>query len=426
MATFINLSKYLLIACFLLNTITAYTPKNVIYWGQESDGSEQALRNYCTSTYDVIVMGFVYNFPTSKTSAYPGLNFAGHCSTALNKTNPNLLICPAIAADITYCQSQGVQILLSFGGAQGTYGFTSDSQASTFATMVWNMFLGGSSTIRPFGSAVLDGIDLDIEKGTTVGYAAFITQLRSYFTGTSKTYYISSAPQCLFPDAFIGPGAGTAMQTAWFDYIWVQFYNNNCKLGGTKFNFNTWANWASQSSVNPNVKIFIGAPAGPKAADSGYVTALALSVIVAAARAAYPTVFGGVMLWDTSNSDNNNNFGAAVAEFFHTIVPSTTGNPSTPVTTRPSSSSTAASISPSTTASISSSTTASIRSSTTVSSTTGSNLATRSTDLTCISGHSKCLTSETYTTCDNGAWGASHSCDYGLTCSASGNSISCA
>lgn len=43
------------------------------------------------------------------------------------------------------------------GGATGSVGFSSDSQAEAFADTVWDLFLGGSSSTRPFGSAVLDG-----------------------------------------------------------------------------------------------------------------------------------------------------------------------------------------------------------------------------------------------------------------------------
>jgi len=322
------------------------------------------------------------------------------------------------------------------------------------------MFLGGSSTIRPFGAAVLDGVDLDIESGTTGGYAAFITTLRTYFAGASKTYYISSAPQCPFPDEFIGPGAGTAMQTAWFDYIWVQFYNNFCGLNSpSQFNFKTWANWATQSSVNPNVKIFIGAPAGPKAAGTGYVSSVALQAIAATAQATYPTVYGGVMLWDTSNSDNNNNFGSAVAEFVHIIesvipslpslpvpvpVPAPSASTSTSTSGKKTSTSTSTSTSTTTGRKTSTSTSTTGKSSTSTtgksSTSTGSKATTTTTgstpstpvvstpssaSATCVPGYMKCLTSETYTTCNHGAWGASQSCSVGLGCSASGNYIYC-
>ena len=54
-------------------------------------------------------------------------------------------------------RSAGKIITLSLGGATGQVGFSSDSQAESFADQIWNLFLGGSSSIRPFGDAILDG-----------------------------------------------------------------------------------------------------------------------------------------------------------------------------------------------------------------------------------------------------------------------------
>jgi chitinase len=49
-----------------------------------------------------------------------------------------------------------------------------DAAAATFATTIWNLFGGGSSDTRPFGDAVIDGVDLDIEGGPSTGYAVSI------------------------------------------------------------------------------------------------------------------------------------------------------------------------------------------------------------------------------------------------------------
>lgn len=62
-----------------------------------------------------------------------------------------------MASDIKTCQSKGKLITLSIGGATGQVGFSSDSQAQAFGTQIWNLFLGGSSSTRPFGSVILDG-----------------------------------------------------------------------------------------------------------------------------------------------------------------------------------------------------------------------------------------------------------------------------
>jgi chitinase len=138
------------------------------------------------------------------------------------------------ADDIKTCQSNGKIVTLSLGGAAG--GGVADS---AFADQVWNLFLGGSSTTRPFGDAVLDGlvsfptlyswdlmpirpfrsVDLDIEGGSD-SYVTFVNQLRSHFsTDTSKKYYISAAPQCPYPDSFIGP----SLNGAKFDMVYIQF-----------------------------------------------------------------------------------------------------------------------------------------------------------------------------------------------------------
>jgi len=436
-----------LLGTLLIHSALAYVPKNVIYWGQESNGDESSLATYCaTGHWDVIVLAFVYNFPTDKNSQYPAMNFAGHCGSSYNKANPHLLICPTIGADIITCQSRGVQILLSFGGAEGTYGFNSDSQASTFADTVWNMFLGGNGAIRPFGNAILDGVDLDIESGSTTGYSAFIQQLRSHFATAPKNYYISSAPQCPYPDDLLGPGSGTALQSAWFDYVWVQFYNNNCGLNHYSkgaFNFATWGNWAQKISVNPNVKVFIGAPASAEGAGEGYVPLATLQTITASVLAGpYANVFGGIMLWDTSNSDLNNDFGGSVASYLHAMNIAA----GSPVTTGPKSTSTSTSTSTtgskSTSTSTSTSTTGSKHSTSTSTSTTGSHststTGSHSTSTTgvqtggspqdtgsCVSGYMKCLTSETYTMCAHSAWGVTQSCPSGLVCSPTGNYIYC-
>lgn len=41
-------------------------------------------------------------------------------------------------------------------------------------------------------------VDLDIESGSQ-SYVPFVNQLRTHFTGASKKYYISAAPQCVYP-----------------------------------------------------------------------------------------------------------------------------------------------------------------------------------------------------------------------------------
>ncbi|KAF7789642.1 hypothetical protein EIP86_000588 [Pleurotus ostreatoroseus] len=219
--------------------------------------------------------------------------------------------CQFLASSIQTCQSKGKIVTLSLGGATGAAGFTSDSQASAFADQIWNLFLGGSSSTRPFGDAVLDGIDLDIEGGSTAHFVTFINQLRSHFNGASKQYYITGAPQCPFPDAYLG----SVINAVGFDAVYVQFYNNYCGLNNfantNDWNFATWDNWAKTTSPNPNVKVYIGAPASSSAAGSGYVPISQLASIIQQTKATYSS-FGGVMFWDASQAYNNGRFDAGV------------------------------------------------------------------------------------------------------------------
>ena len=204
-----------LICCISVCFAGIYHPKAnstddtiVIYWGQDSAGNyiEKNLAYYCNlGYYDVIIMAFMISFidnrqPNCGIPDGPDLNLANHGNNCTTFTNcPFLLNCAAsIGPDIKTCQSKGVKIMLSLGGAVGSYGFTSDSQATSFADTIWSMFFNGNNSagIRPFGDTNLDGIDLDIEGGSYVGYGAFFEKLRDLMNSdNSKEYILSGAPQ---------------------------------------------------------------------------------------------------------------------------------------------------------------------------------------------------------------------------------------
>ncbi|KAJ1752308.1 Chitinase 2 [Coemansia sp. RSA 1290] len=275
----------------------------IAYWGQSSAGSQKPLKDYCQdSSVDAVVLAFLYQFPSTT------LDFSSNCRGTF--PGSQLLHCPEIAADIKQCQSKGKAVILSMGGAAGAYGFSSDSDAQKYADTVWDMFLGGSGSQRPFDDAILDGIDLDIEGGSTTGYAAFVAQLRSHFQSSNKQYYITGAPQCPYPDAMLG----STLDSAWFDMVFVQFYNNYCGLDAYPqgFNYDKWDSWAKSQSVNKNVKLYIGAPGSQSAAGRGYVDASTLSKIASDVRSKYST-FGGVMVWDASQAFDSSSWGTSVS-----------------------------------------------------------------------------------------------------------------
>ncbi|KAG6849009.1 hypothetical protein H0H93_012055 [Arthromyces matolae] len=285
-----------------------------IYYGQNSYGAthstssgQNSLASYCSDdTVNAIPIAFLSDF--FSTGGLPALDVSSTCSVSANGAFSGTALpnCQSMADDIKTCQANGKIITLSLGGATGSTSFSSDSQAQQFADTIWNLFLGGTSDTRPFGTAVLDGLDLDIESGTSDHYAAFVNRIRSNASGSSKKYYLTAAPQCVYPDAHVG----TVLDAVAFDAVYVQ-YNNYCGLqnydNSNAWNYDTWDNWAKNTAVNKDVKIYIGAPASSTAAGSGYVDAATLGKIAQETRSKYDS-FGGIMLWDMSQAYANNRF----------------------------------------------------------------------------------------------------------------------
>ncbi|KAG8492420.1 hypothetical protein CXB51_009686 [Gossypium anomalum] len=257
-----------------------------IYWGQNSD--EGTLAETCaTGNYDFVNLAFLPTFGNGQT---PMINLAGHCDPYSNG-------CTNLSSDIKSCQAQGIKVILSLGGGAGSYFLASSDDARQVAAYLWNNFLGGQSASRPFGNAILDGIDFDIEGGTNQHW----DDLAKYLSGYSqqgKKVYLTAAPQCPFPDAWVGG----ALKTGLFDYVWVQFYNNpQCQYtDGDITNLEqAWKQWTTDV---PAAKIFLGLPASPEAAGNGFIpvsdlTSQVLPAIKGSAK------YGGVMLWSKYYDD---------------------------------------------------------------------------------------------------------------------------
>nr|GMD61931.1 acidic endochitinase-like [Ipomoea batatas] len=209
----------------------------VVYWGQ--NGDEGSLGDTCaTNNYNIVNIGFLTVFGNGQT---PVLNLAGHCDAATNQ-------CSGLSDEIRACKSQGIKVLLSLGGAAGSYTLTSADDAKNVAQYLWDNFLGGQSPSRPLGDESLDGIDFDIE----------------------------------------------AAGGEFYDEL-AKFYNNPpCQYSGDTTNLlNSWNNdW----STIPTGKLFLGLPASPEAAGSGFIPADVLTSQILPAIKATPK-YGGVMLW---------------------------------------------------------------------------------------------------------------------------------
>ncbi|KAM7276153.1 hypothetical protein ACFE04_018019 [Oxalis oulophora] len=274
----------------LILAISSNAGQIAIYWGQ--NGQEGTLEETCaTGNYDYVVIAFLPTFGNGQT---PMLNLAGHCDPYSNG-------CTTLGSQIKSCQEKGVKVLLSIGGGAGSYFLTSAEDARQVATYLWNNFLGGgqSSSSRPLGDAVLDGIDFDIEGGTNQHWNELARYLSAY-SSKGKKVYLTAAPQCPFPDAWIG----NALKSGLFDNVWVQFYNNPpCQYAsGNKANLlDAWKQWTSDI---PADKIFLGLPASPQAAGSGFIsTSDLMSTVLPAIKGS--DKYGGVMLWSKYYDDQS-------------------------------------------------------------------------------------------------------------------------
>ncbi|ESZ92647.1 hypothetical protein SBOR_6981 [Sclerotinia borealis F-4128] len=256
-----------------------------IYWGQGPN--QGTLASYCSNAaFDIIPIAFLIS--------------VNKLTINVGNADPT-----QVGKDIVTCQGMGKTILLSIGGATYTENeLASSGAATTAAKNVWAAFgpETSSSTTRPFGDAVVDGFDFDIETQGLTNLDVFAQELRTLSDAeTSKKYYLTAAPQCPYPDQADKSFLQGAVS---FDAVFVQFYNNNCGLDKfvkgsatqTAFNMATWDTWASTTSKNKNVKVFVGIPGSTSAATTGYIDQATLADIITYSKTFKS--FGGVMAWD--------------------------------------------------------------------------------------------------------------------------------
>ncbi|KAI9110366.1 hypothetical protein K1719_018808 [Acacia pycnantha] len=219
-------------------------------------------------------------------------NLTGHCDPFSSSG------CTTVGSEIKYCQQQGIKVMLSISLERLSLNHTLFDDAQKAFDYLWNKFLGGSSSSRPFGDAILDGIDFYLSEATQY-FNDLASILKSHSTDTQKLY-LSAAPQCSHFEAFYV----TYLLTGGFDYVWVQFFNNsNCEYSQANTTiqfFRAWEQWETTYSVTKS-KLFLGLPASQETSISGYVPAdLLISEVLPTINKS--PIYGGVMLW-TSYED---------------------------------------------------------------------------------------------------------------------------
>ncbi|XP_056160212.1 hevamine-A-like [Syzygium oleosum] len=259
-----------------------------IYWGR--NGHEENLTSTCaTHKFAYVNLAFLYKFGGGQT---PQLNIEGHC-------DPTSRRCTSISSGIQSCQDQGIKVMLSIGGDNnGNYSLESQADARNVADYLWNNFLGGTSSARPLGDAVLDGIDFYIQLGSTHYYDDLARYLSDY-SAQGKKVYLTAAPQCPYPDNHLE----AALDTGHFDYVWVRFYDNpSCEYSSGDISklTSSWSEWVA--SINAE-KMFLGLLASSDA-GSGYVPPdVLISQILPVINKSEN--YGGVMLWSKYYDEQN-------------------------------------------------------------------------------------------------------------------------
>lgn len=278
------------------------------YWGQGS--ASTTLASVC-GRYDIVFLSFLPDFGNGQdVTSNSAINIAGH---SLSQT----------ATDIGTCQGQGKKIILSMGGGVGNYGFTSAADAKSTATKIWNAYLGGSGTNRPFGSVKLDGVDLDVEMASGAQYYSdFAKTLKGLYTG--KKYYLTAVPQCPYPDNNLGPKSGTVLgdSGSLFDYVSIQFYNNpSCAGSNTVSGYGPWNTWAA----GVGVKLLPTFPASSSDAGSGYQPAS--TVAGELKQLSSDSTYGG---WNLFTAEDDNGFSSQLGSSSGSTSPSSPSSPSGP------------------------------------------------------------------------------------------------
>lgn len=148
----------------VLEKRTTYTYGLATYWGQPGQ-SVFSLTDVCNgASYSHVNLAFLTDY--FSTGGWPALNLdrLGPSNAQVSAKAGNLVDGTSLNAAILKCQANGKKVLLSVGGSTGTGHFTAAKYATAAATNLFNLFLGGSNAttkaIRPFGTVVLDGIDL--------------------------------------------------------------------------------------------------------------------------------------------------------------------------------------------------------------------------------------------------------------------------
>ncbi|XP_006663120.1 xylanase inhibitor protein 2-like [Oryza brachyantha] len=269
-AALLPLAFFLLLA----SKPTAGDVGTAVVWGRHAD--EGTLREACdTGHYNTVIISFYSVF--------------GHGRYSLDLSGHDLR---DVGSHIKHCQRKGIVVLLSIGGQGGDYSLPSSQSASDVADNLWNSVLAGrrKGVFRPFGNAVVDGIDFFIDRGSGDHYDQLARKLDGYskYGGGKKGVMLTATPRCEYPDRRLEK----ALATGLFARIHVRMFGageENCTAAPRE----AWEKWAA---AYPGSQVCLGLVAS-SGQDAGYLSPKELYytlVMYIRDRLNY----GGRMIWD--------------------------------------------------------------------------------------------------------------------------------
>ncbi|XP_006663681.1 xylanase inhibitor protein 2-like [Oryza brachyantha] len=281
-ALFFPLTTFLLLLAGQAAAVN--TGETVVFWGRHKD--EGSLREACdTGLYTSVIISFYSVFGHGRYS----LDLSGHPLHA-------------VGADIKHCQSKNIAVLLSVGGQGGEYSLPTNQSAADVANNLWNAYLGGGrkDVFRPFGDAVVDGIDLFIDQGGAEHYDELARQLFSHY---KYEMLLTATTRCSYPDHRLDK----ALATGLFSHIHVRVFGGDDVSCATHHR-ETWERWAAAYSGS---LVYIGVVASPEQDAKAYLPRKVLFSSVLSYIVEKPN-YGGVMIWDRYY-DNKTGYSAGKA-----------------------------------------------------------------------------------------------------------------
>ncbi|XP_006654194.1 xylanase inhibitor protein XIP-like [Oryza brachyantha] len=251
------------------------TGDTVVFWGRNSDQQEGSLAEACdTGLYTTVFVSFLSAF--------------GHGTYKLDLSGHAL---SAVGPDIKHCQSRGILVLLAIGGQGGEYSLPSSQAAVDLEDYLWNAFLGGGrqGVARPFGDAVVDGVDFFIDQGATEHYDELARRLYAH----NKDYkgrlgvMLTATARCGYPDQRLQ----AALATGLFSRIHVKVFGDGRCAAGRREELEKWM------AAYPQSRVLVGVVASPEADREAYLSHKDLYYDVLQFINKLPN-FGGIMVWN--------------------------------------------------------------------------------------------------------------------------------